>query len=342
MRIAINGFGRIGKNFLRVLLADKHAERLLSVAAINIGPSDIDGVAYFFKYDSILKTYKGAVSYKDKKLHIESEDGIQHVIAILAEKDPALCNWRAMAIDWVVEATGKFTNRAGAQKHLDAGARHVLITAPADGEDITIIPGVNSDAFSKEKHTIVSLGSCTTNAFVPLVYVLEKTFGIEKAAMNTIHAYTNTQVLLDIDATSKDLRRHRAAALNIVPTSTGAMKVIDRIMPSLAGKITGIALRVPVPVVSFIDIAVILKVAVTNEQLQKAFLEASNSYLRTFLGISEAPLVSSDYEKSDYSVTLDTYLTESQGTFCKVFGWYDNEWGYCQRLKDFLLSAAAK
>lgn len=336
--IALNGFGRIGKNFLRIILTDNAALDKLAIKAINIGPADLAGVAHSFIYDTLMGTYKYPVRLEKNTLFITDLLGRTHEIALLAELDPARINWSAYNIDWVVEATGKFTKRAGAQKHLDSGARAVLITAPAHDEDVTIIPGVNSEKYTKSRDKIVSLGSCTTNALAPLLFMLEKKYGIEQAFMTTIHAYTNTQVLLDIDAHGKDLRRNRAAALNMVPTSTGAMEVIGRIIPTIAGKIAGTAIRVPVPTVSLIDLMATLPKAITREELLHECNNAANSYLKSILAVSDVPLVSSDYAQNPHSVIVDSAMTEILGKSVKLFGWYDNEWGYSTRLKDFLVS----
>lgn len=337
LNIALNGFGRIGKNFLRIIMADKSALEKLSIKAINIGPADIAAIAHSFTYDTLMGTYQFPVSLKDNILEITDHFGKKHQIQVLGQLDPANLPWSKFDIDWVVEATGKFTKRDGAQKHLTAGAKKVLITAPAHGEDVTIIPGVNFEKYNAQKDAIVSLGSCTTNALVPLLYFVEKTYGIEQAAMTTVHAYTNTQALLDVDATTKDLRRSRAAALNIVPTTTGAMEVIGRIMPSLAGKITGCSLRVPVPTVSLIDLMCIVKKPVTQDELNKACESASTSYLKNIMAVSQVPLVSSDYAQNTHSVIVDAPMTQTMGNMIKLFGWYDNEWGYSSRLKDFLV-----
>jgi len=340
LNIALNGFGRIGKNFLRIILSDKVALEKLAIKAINIGPADLAGVAHSFTYDTLMGTYQYPVRLEKNVLFVTDLLGRTHEITILAEPDPVRINWSAYKIDWVVEATGKFTKRAGAQKHLDSGARAVLITAPAHEEDVTIIPGVNTEKYNKSRDKIVSLGSCTTNALAPLLYILEKKYGIEQAFMTTVHAYTNTQVLLDIDAHSKDLRRNRAAALNMVPTTTGAMEVIGRILPSIAGKISGTAIRVPVPTVSLIDLMATLSKPVSREELLAECNNAASSYLKNILAVSDVPLVSSDYAQNSHSVIIDSAMTEILGKSIKLFGWYDNEWGYSSRLKDFLVSVA--
>lgn len=284
-----------------------------------------------FKHDTLLGPFKGNV-------HIENDTFIvdDNRITIIAEKDPKAINWKKYDIDWVVDATGKFTDRAGAQLHLDAGAKKVLITAPAKNEDITIIPGVNSDAYDAKKHNIVSLGSCTTNAIVPMLKILHEAFVVQNGFMTTVHAYTNSQALIDVERS--DARRARAAALNIIPTTTGAMKVLDNVYPQLKGKIGGTALRVPVAKVSLIDLAFVAEKPISIESINSAFDRAASGNLKKIVGVSREPLVSSDYSGNSYSVTLDALLTDVRGNCGKVFGWYDNEWGYSERLKDFLMS----
>lgn len=333
IKIAINGFGRIGKTFLRTLLAQPDCFTKITVAVINVGKGDIQAAAYALKYDTVMGTLPQSIEFKNGKLYIDS-----YGIDVITELDPEKAPWEAYDIDWVIEATGHFTKKSGAQKHITAGAKKVLITAPADGEDITIIPGTNSTLFDKNKHAIVSLGSCTTNALVSMLTVLSKNFTLSQVAMTTVHAYTNTQPLLDVDASVKDLRRGRAAALNIVPTTTGAMELIERIMPELKGKIMGGSLRVPVATVSLIDLTFRATHLVSVEAINTAFKQAADTTLKNIVGLTYEPLVSSDYKGNSNSVTVDGLLTNAQDTTGKVFGWYDNEWGYCCRLKDFLLS----
>jgi glyceraldehyde-3-phosphate dehydrogenase type I len=330
MRIAINGFGRIGRNFLRAVLQDAHAAKKLDVVAINIGPASIESAAHMFKYDTLMGIYPGPVYVSGNMLHIG-----EHKIQLLAKSDPALCNWDSYAIDWVVESSGHFTTGPLARKHIMAGAKHVLITAPAKEEDITVIPGINDNAYDPEKDVIVSLGSCTTNAFLPTLKVLNQSFGIIQGFMTTVHAYTNSQVLLDKE--DGDLRRSRAAALNIIPTSTGASRVLDKVMPELKGKVLARAVRVPVGKVSLIDLVVRVEKAVTQKLVNNAFLQASENELHGILAFTNEPLVSSDYSGHPASVIIDGLLTDINTDMVKVFGWYDNEWGYSVRLKDFLM-----
>lgn len=335
LRIAINGFGRIGRNFLRCIMQDANALQKLRVVVINIGPAKRDYVAHMFKYDSLMGTYQGNVMLEGDELIIDG-----HRIKIIAESDPAAIAWNTFNIDWVVECTGKFTKREGAQKHITAGAHNVLISSPAHDEDVTIIPGVNDGAFDPKKHHIVSLGSCTTNALAPMLKVLNDTFGIEHGFMTTIHAYTNSQVLLDVE--TKDLRRSRAAALNIIPTTTGAMKVVTKILPELAGKLDGSALRVPVAKVSLIDFTFTSTNPLSTLSINEAFAKAANrGALQNILAITQVPLVSCDFSGDAHSVVIDGLLTAVNGErMGKVFGWYDNEWGYSMRLKDFLINRA--
>jgi glyceraldehyde 3-phosphate dehydrogenase len=328
--IALNGFGRIGRTFIRTIVLDPNALKQIKIAVINIGPAKIENVAHMFMYDTVMGKFPGTVTMQGKQLIINDI-----AIDIIAELDPQKINWKQHNIDWVVDATGKFTAREGAQKHLDAGAAHVLITAPAKNEDIAIIPGVNESQFNPNKDRIVSLGSCTTNAFVTMVKVVHETFGIQDAFMTTMHAYTNSQVLLDVEG--EDLRRSRAAALNIIPTTTGASKMLGKIFPDLANKIHALAIRVPVAVVSLIDLSFTAKKPISIDAINGAFIKASTSSLKGIVGFTKEPLVSSDFIGSPFSVVIDGALTDVVGSMGKVFGWYDNEWGYSERLKDFLL-----
>ncbi|MCX5925673.1 MAG: type I glyceraldehyde-3-phosphate dehydrogenase [Candidatus Dependentiae bacterium] len=335
MKIAINGFGRIGRNFLRAVLLDPQSARKLQVVAINIGPGKPDCVAHMFKYDTLMGIYPGNIRVQDGNLCIDD-----YIIKIFTESDPARIPWAASGVEWVVEASGCFTHKKDASKHIVAGARHVLITAPAKEEDISIVPGVNEQLFDSKKHTIVSMGSCTTNAFVTLLKVLHDAFIITGGFMTTVHAYTNTQVLLDVG--DDDMRRCRAAALNIIPTSTGASEVVVKVMPELNGIIKAVALRVPVAKVSLIDFTFTAQKLFTVETIHAALLHAKNNRMRGILDLTIEPLVSSDFSGNNYSVVIDGLLTEVNGTLGKVFGWYDNEWGYSVRLKDFLLYVAGE
>lgn len=331
MKIAINGFGRIGRTFLRTILQDKHAQKKLEVVAINIGPAKIEFTAHLFKYDTIMGTYHGNVAMRDNKLLIDD-----HVIEIVAECNPQDINWGARNIEWVVDASGHFTKREKAELHIKAGAKKVLITAPAVDEDISIIPGINQKMFDPKKHTIVSLGSCTTNAFIPMLKVLNDNFGIVNGFMTTVHAYTNSQVLLDVEA--KSLRLSRAAALNMIPTTTGASKMIPKVLPELGDRIKASSLRVPVGTVSLIDLTVNVQKMISAKSINDAFSSAADMSLNGILDITEEPLVSSDFTGNSHSVIIDGLSTDAIGNVAKVLGWYDNEWGYSERLKDFLMN----
>ena len=334
MRVAINGFGRIGRSFLRVVLQDSMAAQKMKVVAINIGPAAVCDVAHFFKYDSLMGTYPGSVSMKNGQLNIDG-----HAISVIAETDLACVDWQKFSIDWVMESSGKFTHCKDASKHVTAGAQRVLISAPAQEEDITIIPGVNDDSFDKKKHKIVSLGSCTANALLPMLKVLNESFGIEHGFMTTIHAYTAKQVLLDTDC-SLDLRCSRAAALNIIPTTTGATKIIGKIIPELEGLIGGSSVRVPVAKVSLVDLSFVAKKALSIASIKQVFKNAAEGRMKGVLAINTQPLVSSDFSGNSHSVIIDFPLIDVRGNVGKIFGWYDNEWGYSVRLKDFLLTVA--
>ncbi len=332
MRIAINGFGRIGKNFLRTILQDAQAKKKITVVAINIGPSDKTLVAHQFKYDTLMGTYQGNVSMQGDNLVIDSLK-----IPILAQAQAQDLPWKAMNIDWVVDCSGHYTKREKAEQHIKAGAKKVLISAPAHGDDVTIIPGVNNEAYDAAKHVIVSLGSCTTNAFLPMLSVLDKNFNLKKIFMVTTHAYTNTQALLDVD--TGDARRSRAAALNIVPSTTGATSTVGKVLPRLGPLVQGISIRVPVAKVSLLDITFEAGKEVSIDALNNAFEQAAKTEpLRGILTTTKEELVSSDFNNNPHSVIVDETLTQAMGTMGKVFGWYDNEWGYSERLKDFLMT----
>lgn len=346
MNVAINGFGRIGRNFLRAVLQDKPCHEKIKIVVINIGQADVATVAHMFKYDTLMGMFPGNVLVKEGFYGNGQDDksGAQlivdgYAINLISEFDVQKIDWAKYGVDWVVDATGKFTKRDGAQLHISSGAKKVLITAPAENEDVTIIPGVNDSDYDPVKHNIVSLGSCTTNAILPIIKIMHENFVIERGFMTTVHAYTNDQVLLDVE--KKDLRRARAAALNIVPTTTGAQKVIGKVMPELNGLIGGASVRVPVGKVSLVDFAFDAKKTISIEAINKAFERASIvAPLKGVLTISNEPLVSSDYAGNNSSVVVDGLLTDVKQNMAKVFGWYDNEWGYSVRLKDFLKKVA--
>ena len=331
MRVAINGFGRIGRTFLRCVLRDKKTLEKMHIVAINIGSGEPDFTAHMFKYDTLMGTFAGSVRMEKDELVIDD-----YRIKIVSELDPEKLPWKKLVIDWVVDCTGHFTHRDGALKHITAGAKKVLISAPAHDEDIAIIPGVNENLFDNAKHTIVSLGSCTTNAFMTMLTVLNDEFGITRGCMTTTHAYTNTQVLLDVEA--KDLRFSRAAALNIIPAPTGASAMLEKIIPQLAGKVTAVAIRVPVGKVSLIDLVFEAQKDLSVDGINKAFTNAANARMKNILALTMEPLVSCDFSGNDNSVIIDGLLTTVNGNMAQVFGWYDNEWGYSMRMRDFLMS----
>ena len=325
-RVGINGFGRIGRNFLRAAL--EQGGDFEVVAFNDLG--DLTTMAHLFKHDSVLGRFPGEVEVGDGVLKVNGKD-----LKALAERDPAALPWRELEVDVVLESTGFFTKRDGAQKHLDAGARKVVISAPATDPDFTVVLGVNDDGYDPERHAIVSNASCTTNCIAPMAKVLHEHWGIERGFMTTIHAYTNDQNVLDLP--HKDLRRARAAAINLIPTSTGAARAIGLVLPDLKGKIDGVAVRAPVPTGSLVDFVVQLGGETTAGEINAAFEAAATSGpLAPYLVYSTEPIVSTDIIQSPASCTFDSGLTMAGGTFAKVFGWYDNEWGYSCRLVDLL------
>ena len=328
IRIALNGFGRIGRNFLRTLITDPRAEKKIELKAINIGPANPEFLPYWVKHDTIMGPFNGNVSFENNVLTINN-----HSIKIFTELEPTKLPWRDLDIDWVIEATGHFTKRVGAGKHLAAGAKKVIISAPAQNEDCSIVMGVNEEMY-KDTDKIISLGSCTTNALAPTLTVLEKNIGIAHASLTTIHSYTNSQVLLDVNDTK--IRLTRAAAVNMIPSTTGATKVIGKIIPSLKDKVIGNAVRIPVDKVSLIDLVVILNQETSSDKINKLFAHASQNDLHGIIDITQEPLVSSDYAGNPHSVVIDGLLTQCSGPIAKIFGWYDNEWAYSVRVKDFL------
>lgn len=330
-QIAINGFGRIGKSFFRTLIQDEKALKKLNIAAINLGPNSSEFIEVESKYDSIMGTLPLEVSFKNDILSVGGKK-----IKIISKCDPEnISEWKKLGIDWVVEASGCFRSKEKASLHIKAGAKKVLITAPGENEDITIIPGINENAYNSKKHSVVALGSCTTNCFAMIIKVLKDSFRLKEGVMTTIHAYTNDQVLLDL--AHKDPRRGRAAAINIIPTKTGASKTITKIYPELEGKLYAHSIRVPVPVVSIVDFSFTTEEKLSKEKINKAFEIAANTNLKKYLEYCSKPLVSSDFRGNGASCIFDSLLTLSSGNLSKVFGWYDNEWGYSLRLKDFLL-----
>jgi len=326
IRVGINGFGRIGRNFFR---AQQAQGADLEIVAVN-DLGDAATMAHLLRFDSNLGPFAGEVELADGVLRAGGEE-----IRMLSERDPSALGWGDLGVDVVLESTGFFTDRAGAQKHLDAGAKKVVISAPATDPDITIVLGVNDDAYDPASHHIVSNASCTTNCVAPLAKVLHELGGIESGFMTTIHAYTNDQVILDFP--HKDLRRARAAAVNLIPTSTGAAKAIGLVLPELQGKVDGIAVRAPVATGSLTDLVVGLARETTVEEVNAAYRAAAGGTLAGILQYSSDPLVSTDVNGSSYSCVFDSPLTMAHGRTVKVFGWYDNEWGYSCRLVDLLV-----
>jgi glyceraldehyde 3-phosphate dehydrogenase len=323
VKVGINGFGRIGRNFFRAALDNPNIE----IVGVN-DLTDNETLAHLLKYDSILGRLGRDVQASGDSLSVDG-----HSFAALAVRNPAELPWGDLGADIVIESTGIFTDAEKAKAHLDAGAKKVIISAPASNEDITIVMGINDHLYDPAQHTIISNASCTTNCVAPMAKVLLDTFGIERGLMTTIHAYTNDQVILDFP--HKDLRRARAAAINIIPTSTGAAKATALVIPELKGKLDGISLRVPVPTGSATDLVVTLSRETTRDEVNAAFAAAAaNGPLSGILEYTEDPIVSSDIVNSPASCTLDAGLTMVQGDQVKIVGWYDNEWGYSNRLID--------
>src|SRR3954462_9789117 len=324
-RVGINGFGRIGRNFFR---AAQERGDFEIVAFNDLG--DVNTMAHLLKHDSVLGTFPEDVEAEGGSLKVGGKE-----VRGLAERDPSALPWRDLEVDVVIESTGFFTKRDEAQKHLDAGAKKVVISAPATDPDVTIVLGVNDETYDAEQHAIISNASCTTNCVAPMAKILNDTFGIDRGFMTTIHAYTNDQSILDLP--HSDLRRARAAAINLIPTSTGAARAIGLVLPELKGKVDGISVRAPVPTGSLTDLVVTLAKEATPDAVNAAFAAAaSEGSLAPYLDYSTEPLVSSDIVHSPASCTFDSELTMAQGNFAKVFGWYDNEWGYSCRLVDLV------
>src|SRR4051794_22799448 len=324
IRVGINGFGRIGRNFFRA--AKQQGADLDFVAANDLG--DRDTMAHLLKYDSVLGRLEEEIKVTSDGISVAGDE-----IKILAERDPAKLPWGDLGVDVVIESTGFFTERDKAAAHLDGGAPLVIVSAPAKGADATFVVGVNDDTFDPAQHKVVSNASCTTNCFVPMIQVLDDAFGVEQGLMTTIHAYTGDQSL--VDGPHSDLRRARAAAINIIPSSTGAARATGLVLQAMKGKLDGTSLRVPVPTGSITDFVGNLRTAATVDQVNDAFrAAASEGKLANVLSYSEAPLVSSDIVGDSASCTFDSKLTMATGNLVKVLGWYDNEWGYSNRLVD--------
>ncbi len=325
VRVGINGFGRIGRNFFRAVQASGADVEVVAVNDL----TDNKTLAHLLKYDSILGRFPAEIGYDEQNIIVAGSP-----IRALEERDPANLPWKDLGVDVVVESTGFFTKAADARKHLDGGAKKVIISAPATDDDITIVMGANHELYDPQQHHIISNASCTTNCLAPLAKVLNDAFGIERGLMTTIHAYTQDQNLQD--GPHKDLRRARGAAQSIIPTSTGAAKAIGLVLPDLKGKLDGYALRVPVPTGSATDLTVTLSRAATVEEVKAAYKEAAEGSLKGYLVYTEDPIVSADIVTDPASCIFDATLTKAIGDQVKVVGWYDNEWGYSNRLVDLV------
>jgi glyceraldehyde 3-phosphate dehydrogenase len=331
VKVGINGFGRIGRNYFR---AAKARGTDLDFVAVN-DITDAGTLAHLLKYDSVLGTLDADIKVTDEGISVDGDD-----LKVISERDPGSLPWKELGAEIVIESTGLFTDRESAEKHLSAGAQKVIISAPAKGEDITIVLGVNDEKYDPAGHHVISNASCTTNCVVPMASVVDQAFGIDRALMTTCHAYTNDQNLLDLP--HKDLRRARAAAINTVPASTGAAKATSLAIPKLKGRMDGMAFRVPVPDGSVTDLVCILERDVTVDEVNEAFRTAAQGRLEGILKYTEDPLVSSDVVGDPHSCVFDSELTMAIGNMVKVVGWYDNEWGYSNRLVELTELVAAK
>lgn len=328
-KIGINGFGRIGRVFFRAAMRDKDFKKKFEISAVN-DLTDSNNLAYLLKYDSVHGSFEGDVKPKKGSIVVDGEE-----IRVLSELDPAKLPWEEMGVDMVLESTGLFTKRTDAQKHIEAGAEKVILSAPAPDPDVTLVLGVNEDVYDPDKHNIVSMASCTTNCLAPMVKVLMDNFGFDRGFMTTCHAYTNDQKLLDLP--HKKWRRGRAANLSIIPTTTGAAEATGIVIPEVSGKLTGMALRVPVSNGSITDLVALLESKTSADKINKAFEKASKKEMKGILQFTKDELVSIDIVDNPHSCVIDGLSTEvvgKEGDFAKVFGWYDNEWGYSKRLVD--------
>ena len=331
VKVGINGFGRIGRNIMRASMGDKS----IDIVAVN-DLTDAKTLAHLLKYDSILGNLNADIKADKDRITVDGDE-----FQVLSVRDPAQLPWKSLGVDIVFESTGLFTNRDDAAKHLTAGAKKVVITAPAKKPDITVVLGVNSDRYDPSAHQIISNASCTTNCLAPIAKVLHQSFGIRKGWMTTVHSYTNDQNLLDLP--HKDLRRARAAAVSIIPTSTGAATAVGEVLPELKGRLDGIAMRVPTPNVSVVDLAAILDKKTTTEEVNAAFKAAASGPMKYLLQYTEEPLVSIDFRGNSHSSILDSqYTSVMDGDFVKVLAWYDNEWGYSNRCVDLLKLMTSK
>ncbi|HEV2666823.1 MAG TPA: type I glyceraldehyde-3-phosphate dehydrogenase [Blastocatellia bacterium] len=331
IKVGINGFGRIGRNVLRSALGDNG----IDFVAVN-DLTDTETLAHLLKYDSILGNLEEDISYTENTIKVGDDE-----FRVFAEKDPAKIPWEEVGAQIVVESTGRFTDKEKAAAHLRGPVKKVIISAPAKNEDITIVMGVNEKAYDPAKHHVISNASCTTNCLAPVAKVIHQKFGVKKALMTTIHSYTNDQVILDFP--HKDLRRARAAALSMIPTSTGAAKAVALVLPELKGKFDGIAVRVPTPNVSLVDVVMEVEKETSTAEVNTALKDAANEELRGILAFEEAPLVSSDFKKNSNSSIVDAENTKViGGNMVKVLSWYDNEWGYSCRVRDLIKFLASK
>jgi glyceraldehyde 3-phosphate dehydrogenase len=331
VKVGINGFGRIGRNIFRTALGDNDIE---FVAVNDI--TDTKTLAHLLKYDSVLGNLHHQISASENGIKVEDQE-----LRVFSERDPAAINWESVGAEIVVESTGRFTKAEDAKKHLRGSVKKVIISAPAKNEDITIVLGVNEKSYDPSAHHIISNASCTTNCLAPVAKVIHENFGIRTAQMTTIHSYTNDQQLLDLP--HKDLRRARAAALNMIPTSTGAAKAVSLVLPELKGKFDGISVRVPTPNVSLVDVVIDVDKETTSEQVNQALKSAANGELAGILGFAEEPLVSSDFKQNSNSSIVDAEYTKViGGHMIKILSWYDNEWGYSCRVRDLIKYIAGK
>ncbi len=330
VRVGINGFGRIGRNIMRAAIGDRD----IDFVAVN-DLADAKTLAHLLKYDSVLGNLSASIEGKAESIAVDDRE-----FKVLSTKDPATLPWRDLGVDVVFECTGKFTDRDGAAKHLTAGARKVIVTAPAKKPDVTLVMGVNDEKYDPAAHHIISNASCTTNCLAPVVKVLHDSFGLKRGWMTTVHAYTNDQNLLDLP--HKDMRRARAAAMSIIPTTTGAASAVGEVLPALKGRLDGISMRVPTPNVSVVDLVALLDKPVTASALNDAFRAAAAGAMKGVLHVEDAPLVSIDYRGNPYSSIVDSAYTKvMDDDFVKVLAWYDNEWGYSNRCVDLLRKVAA-
>ena len=325
IKVGINGFGRIGRNIMRAAMGDSS----IDFVAVN-DITNAETLAHLLKYDSIVGNLKADIAAKGDRITVGKEE-----FQVLAVKDPAQLPWKDLGVDVVFESTGRFTDRENAGRHLAAGAKKVIVTAPAKKPDVTLVLGVNADTYDAAKHHIISNASCTTNCLAPVAKVLHESFGIKKGWMTTVHSYTNDQHLLDLP--HKDLRRARAAALSIIPTTTGAASALGEVLPALKGRMDGIAMRVPTPNVSVVDLAVLVEKKTSKDDVNAAFKTAADGPLKGILEYSTSPLVSIDFRGNDHSSILDApYTNVIDGDFVKILSWYDNEWGYSKRCVDLV------